>query len=221
MSEFGLNSLIITDPSESSFQLALDITINNKAKVSGELDPMAAKLMTKKSSKILSSMKERTLALLRRAPVVGSYYVYLQKIDMPSIKFSKTEKVRIVKIQETYVDKPSEWGDLLAKVFNRQDDAAIEFDGTGRFKKGAMTMQMHIKKSIALLEYKDLTPRKTSGIVDWRLIYNETTMQTQLTGHSQFLNPANVTIYLVCFEPRVCFVATNYSEGGLYLRFRF
>lgn len=197
MTEFGLNSLIITDPSEDSFQLALDITINNKAKVSGELEPMAAELMTKASSNVLSSLKKKSFALLRRTPVV---YVHLQKLDMPSIRFSDDKKARIVKAQETYVTKPSEWGDLLAKVFNRQDDVAIEFDGTGKFKKGTMKMQMHIKKSIALLEYKDFVPKKTGGIVDWRLMYNETTMQTRLSGLSQFMNPANVTMYLVCLE---------------------
>lgn len=202
MSEFGLNSLMITDSSPDSFQLALDLTINNKAKVSGELDPMAAELKTKKSSIVQRSLKERSLTLLRRVPGVNFYYVYLQKLDMPSIKFSDSEKARIVRARETYVNKPSEWGELLAKVFSRKEDVAIEFDGTGRFKKGIMKMQMHIKKSIALLEYKDYTPRKTGGIVDWRLIYNETTMRTHLTGYSQFLNPANVTMYLVLLSSR-------------------
>ena len=148
-----------------------------------------------------SFLKRRANELLRRAiPMVPEEArVYLQKLDMPSIEFSDDQRARIVEAPTSYVNRTGEWGDLLAKVFSRQESVAIEFDGTGVFKKGAMRMKMHLRKSISLLQYpSDKKARRIkNGIVDWNLKYDKKTDVVRLSGQSQFASPANITMYLV------------------------
>lgn len=146
-------------------------------------------------------LKRRASELLRSATsiVPDEARVYLQKLDMPSIEFSDDQRARVVKAPTSYVNRTNEWGDLLAKVFSRQESVAIEFDGTGVFKKGAMRMKMHLRKSISLLQYPldDKARRVKNGIVDWNLQYDKNTKVVRLSGQSQFASPANITMYLV------------------------
>ena len=152
-------------------------------------------------------LKRRASKLLTGAALMvpDEARVYLQKLDMPSIEFSDDQRARIVEAPTSYVNRTDEWGDLLAKVFSRQESAAIEFEGTGVFKKGAMRMKMHLRKSFSLLQYPldQKAPRIKNGIVDWNLQYDKKTKVVRLSGQSQFASPANITMYLVrILKPR-------------------
>jgi len=146
-------------------------------------------------------LERRASELLRKTTLMvpDEARVYLQKLDMPSIDFSDDQKARIVEAPTSYVNRTDEWGDLLAKVFSRQESVAIEFDGTGVFKKGAMRMKMHLRKSFSLLQYPldEKARRIKNGIVDWNLQYDKKTKVVRLSGQSQFASPANITMYLV------------------------
>ncbi|KAF8429797.1 hypothetical protein EV426DRAFT_713669 [Tirmania nivea] len=213
--EFSLSHLTIMEPSLNSFGLNLDITVDNQGRLTGELEPMAADLSTMKlkvnrtssdnqtansSRSNAAFLKRRASELLRRASltVADEARVYLQKLDMPSIEFSDDQRTRIVEAPTSYVNRTNEWGDLLAKVFSQRERVAIEFDGEGVFKKGAMRMKMHLKKSISLLQFPldEKARRIRNRIVDWNLQYDKETEVVRLSGQSHFANPANITMYL-------------------------
>lgn len=198
MSEFKLNHLAITDPTTTTFDLGLDLIIDNKAKLSGKLEPMLAELTTEKNPLTPEGLSRRMTRFIRRADLFQSN---LQQLDMPTISFSDHKQTTFVQVHQNdnHADK---WGVLLAKVFGREESAAIGFEGTGLFKKGPMRMKMHLKKSISLIQMPvdNIMHRRMTGIVDWRLesdTINRKTLSVKLSGRSQFPNPSNLTIYLV------------------------
>jgi len=217
---FSLSHITILEPSLNSFELNFDITVDNKGRLMGELEPTTADLSTKlktnspdnqtANSSNSTFLRRKASELLRRATLMvpGEAWVYLQKLDMPSIKFFHDQRTKIVEAPTSYVNRTSEWGDLLAKVFSRQESVAIKFDGTGVFKKGAMRMKMHLRKSIPLLQFPldDKARRVKNGIVDWNLQYDK---GVRLSGQFQFANPVNITMYLVRAAASLGFSSTR------------
>lgn len=180
-SDLSLYHMNITNVSAGSFVVGLDLALANTGGLSGTLQPMALDI------KASSPARE--------------YDPYLHTVQMPPIKFTNDMKAKLISVNNSSVlDQTDEWGDILAKVFARENDAALRFHGKGTFTKGGMHMQLHLRKSIPLVSHSESDMSK-SGILEWHLVYDEATDTTTLFGHSQFPNPSNLTLFMVSYNP--------------------
>ena len=207
--DLKFHSLRLRNPDSDSFSLSLGITLDNtKTGLKGRLGGMLADIRTRRMAEEKGSKYKRGLprfvhpddtANLARRDVPAPYYnAYLHRVQMPAIDFGG-DKAKVINIPESKVFKNTkEWGDLLARLFRREQNIALNLEGTGEFNSGGLKVNIHMQKNIPMGSPGFHIPNGTRlGIIEWDLGYDKVNGVATLSGVSQFAILMNVTVFLV------------------------